>query len=164
MRFAPSLFLLLVYYTAGPATDPPSLPTIDLGYVRQRATEYNTTTGLYIYRNIRYAHPPIADLRFRKPQPPLPEPAGTISDGSQYKTTVCPQAVNRYTPSANGFSEDCLVSGIFIFVIHVNNLHGLAHSSLTSMCQAASIRVTICPCSCGSTGVDIYSAAKKTYI
>jgi hypothetical protein len=109
MKFSSSLLLLLAHSTASLVSD---LPTIDLGYVRQRATEYNTTTGLYIYRNVRYARPPLADLRFRKPQPPLPEPAGTISDGSQYKTTVCPQAVSTITPSTNGFSEDCLVSGI----------------------------------------------------
>ncbi len=90
-----------------------NLPTVDLGYVHQRATSYNETTRTYTYRNIRYARPPLNDLRFRKPQPPLKEPYGTISDGNQYSTTVCPQAfVSNGTPSDRGFTEDCLVSRI----------------------------------------------------
>ena len=114
MKFAASLIVLLSYSVTSLATL--HLPTIDLGYVRQRATEHNTTSGLYIYRNVRYARPPLGELRFRKPQPPLQEPAGTISDGSQYKTTVCPQALQSKA-TTDGYSEDCLVSGILLFRI-----------------------------------------------
>ena len=44
-----------------------SLPIIDLGYVKQQATKYNQTYDFYHFRNIRYAAPPLGDLRFRKP-------------------------------------------------------------------------------------------------
>ena len=114
MKLAASLIVLLSYSVTSLATL--HLPTIDLGYVRQRATEHNTTSGLYIYRNVRYARPPLGELRFRKPRPPLPEPAGSISDGSQYKTTICPQGFQPET-NTEWYSEDCLVSGIFPFRI-----------------------------------------------
>lgn len=113
MKFTPSLLLLLVSSATSKTTS--SLPIVDLGYVQQQATEYNTTSGLCIYKNVRYARPPLGELRFRKPEPPLEEPAGTVSDGSQYPTTICPQPLPppgaiEVTPSTNGFSEDCLVS------------------------------------------------------
>jgi carboxylesterase type B len=110
MKFALCL-LLLARSVAALVTH---LPTIDLGYIQQRATEHSSTNGLYIYRNVRYASPPIGELRFRKPQPPLPEPVGTVSNGSQYKTTICSQGVTSSTPSTNGFSEDCLVRSIYL--------------------------------------------------
>src|ERR1700733_14876533 len=108
------LALCLLLLARSVATFATHLPTINLGYIRQQATEHNSTNGLYIYRNVRYARPPIGELRFRKPQPPLPEPAGTISDGSQYKTTICSQGMSSSTPSTNGFSEDCLVSSSYL--------------------------------------------------
>ena len=103
--------VVLVTLVACASVSANRLPEIDLGYVRQRATEYNSTTGIYVYKNIRYARPPTGDLRFRKPKPPLQEPAGTISDGTQYRSTICPQPpqLSNITPSANGYSEDCLV-------------------------------------------------------
>jgi len=114
MKFAALLLLLL----ANSATSSPtsSLPVVDLGYVYQQATEYNATSDLYVYKNVRYARPPLGELRFRKPEPPLQEPAGSISNGSQYPTTICSQAIpppgtpSTGTPSTDGFSEDCLVS------------------------------------------------------
>jgi hypothetical protein len=114
MQLIPSLLLLLAKSAISIQTS--SFPIVDLGYVQQQATEYNATSGLYIYKNVRYARPPLGELRFRKSEPPLQEPAGNISDGSQYPTTICSQAVplpgapTAGTPSAKGFSEDCLVS------------------------------------------------------
>lgn len=115
MKFTVSFLLLLASSVTSLSTS--SLPIADLGYVKQQATEYNSSSGLYIYKNIRYARPPLGNLRFRKPEPPLQEPAGTISNGSQYPTTICPQrvqlpgSVGTGTRSPNGFSEDCLVGG-----------------------------------------------------
>lgn len=109
MKFVCPLVLLSASVAGNIATS--LLPIVDLGYVRQQATEYNASTGLYIYRNVRYARPPVGEFRFRKPQPPLQEPAGTVSNGSQYRTTVCPQAMNPIA-ATKGFSEDCLVNGI----------------------------------------------------
>ena len=108
------ILTVLVTLVARAIVSASSLPEVNLGYVRQRATEYNSTTGVYVYKNIRYARPPVGELRFREPRPPLHEPVGTISDGTQYPTTICPQPYlsSNLTPSANGYSEDCLVSSL----------------------------------------------------
>ena len=106
------ILTVLVTLVARTIVSASSLPEVNLGYVRQRATEYNSTTGVYVYKNIRYARPPVGELRFRKSRPPLQEPTGTISDGTQYSTTICPQPSSNATPSANGYSEDCLVSSL----------------------------------------------------
>ncbi|UKZ76636.1 hypothetical protein TrVFT333_004343 [Trichoderma virens FT-333] len=46
------------------------LPQVDLGYEIHEALKYNDTTGLYTFSNIRYAQPPVGDLRFSAPKPP----------------------------------------------------------------------------------------------
>lgn len=46
------------------------LPTVDLGYNVQQASSYNDTGRYYSFNNIRYAAPPLGDLRFRAPQAP----------------------------------------------------------------------------------------------
>ena len=56
-----------------PASAVPSkgkLPVVDLGYELQRATLFNESGNFYNFSNIRYAAPPVGDLRFRAPQPP----------------------------------------------------------------------------------------------
>ncbi|KAJ5220529.1 hypothetical protein N7468_009733 [Penicillium chermesinum] len=66
-----------------------SLPVVDLGYELHRAISFNNTQGLYNFSNIRYAAPPVGDLRFRAPV--WPEENRThIQDGSRGR--VCPQA------------------------------------------------------------------------
>jgi len=92
-----------------------SLPIIDLGYVKQQATSYNSTYDFYHFSNIRYAAPPLGDLRFRKPQAPLPQ------DGIQNGDIPLAQSACRQTfPPSLGLGdspfgtdlgvEDCLVS------------------------------------------------------
>ena len=89
-----------------------SLPIIDLGYVKQQAIEYNQTYGFYHFRNIRYAAPPLGDLRFRKPQPPLPQ-AGIQNGNISVVKSACHQAVptgKGTTPFGEELGvEDCLV-------------------------------------------------------
>ncbi|KAJ4861625.1 carboxylesterase family domain-containing protein [Trichoderma breve] len=46
------------------------LPQVDLGYEIHEALKYNETTDLYTFSNIRYAQPPVGDLRFSAPKPP----------------------------------------------------------------------------------------------
>ncbi|KAK4615323.1 Carboxylesterase patB [Fulvia fulva] len=46
------------------------LPTVDLGYNVQQGSSYNDTGRYYSFNNIRYAAPPLGDLRFRAPQAP----------------------------------------------------------------------------------------------
>jgi carboxylesterase type B len=83
-----------------------SLPIVDLGYARQQASSYNVgqlilpdeqipdklqaTGGYYSFSNIRYAAPPVGDLRFAAPQAPA-------VDRSQVQTG----SVNRICPQAN---------------------------------------------------------------
>ncbi|PWW76636.1 alpha/beta-hydrolase [Tuber magnatum] len=68
-----------------------SLPIVDLGYVKQQATSYNQTYDFYHFRNIRYAAPPLGDLRFRKPQPPLNQ-SGIQNGDISIAETICHQA------------------------------------------------------------------------
>ena len=90
-----------------------SLPIIDLGYVKQQATEYNQTYDFYHFRNIRYAAPPLGDLRFRKPQPPLPQ-AGIQNGDISFAESTCHQTwppILGTAPFGEDFGvEDCLVS------------------------------------------------------
>ena len=88
------------------------LPIIDLGYVKQQATEYDQTYDFYHFRNIRYAAPPLGDLRFRKPKPPLSQ-AGIQNGDIPFLESTCHQAWPRLpgsTPFGDNFGvEDCLV-------------------------------------------------------
>ena len=90
-----------------------SLPIIDLGYVKQQATKYNQTYDFYHFANIRYAAPPLGDLRFRKPQPPLLQ-AGIQNGNIPYLESTCHQVWPSFvgtTPYGDNFGvEDCLVS------------------------------------------------------
>ncbi|KAF5004968.1 hypothetical protein FDECE_8563 [Fusarium decemcellulare] len=82
------LLLLAVNALAAPKT--PSLPVVDLGYERHRALSYNETTEVYKFSNIRYAQPPVGELRFRAPVAPLPN-HDEIQTGAE--VTACPQGV-----------------------------------------------------------------------
>ncbi|GAB1191528.1 hypothetical protein APSETT444_000707 [Aspergillus pseudonomiae] len=59
--------LLVTYWHVSTAS---SLPVVDLGYELHQAFSLNETTGLYNFSNIRYAAPPLGNLRFRAPLPP----------------------------------------------------------------------------------------------
>ncbi|KAF4452371.1 carboxylesterase family protein [Fusarium austroafricanum] len=64
---AASLLLLLAAPNAFAAPKTPTLPIVDLGYERHRALSYNETFEIYKFSNIRYALPPVGDLRFQAP-------------------------------------------------------------------------------------------------
>ncbi|KAJ5779857.1 Carboxylesterase type B [Penicillium paradoxum] len=66
-----------------------TLPVVDLGYERHQAISFNSSHGLYNFTNIRYAAPPVGDLRFRAPVLPK-ENREKIQNGSVGK--ICPQA------------------------------------------------------------------------
>ncbi|KAH7361102.1 hypothetical protein BKA66DRAFT_396944, partial [Pyrenochaeta sp. MPI-SDFR-AT-0127] len=42
---------------------------LDLGYELHQAASFNDTIGYYNFTNIRYAAPPLRNLRFAPPQP-----------------------------------------------------------------------------------------------
>ena len=50
-------------------------PVVSLQYATFEGT---TTAGVEKFLGMPYAQPPIGDLRFRRPQPPLPVPGTTL--------------------------------------------------------------------------------------
>ena len=54
-------------------------PVVDLGYASYRGTRL--PAGVDQFLGMRYAKPPLGDLRFRSPQEP--EPAAGVQDASQ---------------------------------------------------------------------------------
>ena len=117
MFLSPILFLLAVGFGLAHATEEvvkipsnTSLPIVDLGYVKQQASWYNPTENFYVFKNVRYAKPPLGELRFRKPVPPVPEEG--VQNGSVYFSPICPQSPSNLSGVSNDstITEDCLVS------------------------------------------------------
>ena len=82
---AVALFFALIL----PLTSAQSLPIVDLGYEFQQATLFNSTGGFYNFSNIRYAAPPLGDLRFSAPQAPAVN-RSTVQTGLPDR--ICAQA------------------------------------------------------------------------
>ncbi|CAI6094443.1 unnamed protein product [Clonostachys chloroleuca] len=94
-----SISMLLASVSHASPTRTSKLPVVDLGYERHEAISYNSSTEVYQFSNIRYAQPPIGDLRFRAPRPPLTN-RNEIQNGSQPRT--CPQGVAGWQARAFG--------------------------------------------------------------
>ncbi|KAL8925332.1 MAG: hypothetical protein Q9208_003622 [Pyrenodesmia sp. 3 TL-2023] len=117
------------YNGASPQIDASDfLPTVDLGYSRYRPIEINQAGRYYNFSNIRYAAPPIGNLRWRPPQPPLTD-RNHIKDGSL--GYICPQAPPLWFAEGNAAlgplaavippavssqeeSEDCLFLDVIV--------------------------------------------------
>ncbi|PVI01297.1 carboxylesterase family protein [Periconia macrospinosa] len=102
-----------------------SLPAVDLGYVVHQASAFSDP-GFYNFSNIRYARPPILDLRFRPPQPPQVD-RSVIQDGS--RGLACLQAIPGWaaSPSTAAFKslnqgEDCLFLDVFVPKVVFNEI------------------------------------------
>jgi hypothetical protein len=140
------------------------LPTVTLPYGTFRASSYDSNrdvsfsrihigpktkkTEVYIFTNIRFAEPPVGDLRWRKPQPPAP--ISGIQDGT--KGYSCKQilpkrglnflgsyneepwaadvdeaisGVGSYLwPKLTTSSEDCLFLDIYVPGSIIKNING----------------------------------------
>ncbi|KAF2096265.1 acetylcholinesterase [Rhizodiscina lignyota] len=95
------LFGTLLYYLT--IVEAGRLPQVDLGYEIHEATTYNATTQLYAFNNIRYAQPPIGDLRFSAPVPP------TGRNTTVQKSTgdrICPPAQEDWGCAGYLFGRD----------------------------------------------------------
>ncbi|KAF2175594.1 alpha/beta-hydrolase [Zopfia rhizophila CBS 207.26] len=77
-----------------------SLPIVDLGYELHQASGFNETGGFYNFSNIRYAAPPVGDLRFAAPQAPA-ENRSTVNTGDSGR--ICPQAGPLWSRIATQF-------------------------------------------------------------
>jgi acetylcholinesterase len=107
---------------------------VDLGYERHQALTYNITGQYYIFSNIRYAAPPIGELRFAPPQSPQTN-RSVVQKGDEQR--ICPQALPQWFSQAptNAFNylyhlnvtwqgasnnpspyetEDCLFLDVFV--------------------------------------------------
>ncbi|KAF2399744.1 alpha/beta-hydrolase [Trichodelitschia bisporula] len=84
---------------------PPKLPVVDLGYTLQRATFYNESGRFYNFSNIRYAAPPVGDLRFALPAPPAKD--RSVQTGEVGR--ICPQATPAWELQAAQFIPEYLL-------------------------------------------------------
>jgi len=94
---------------------------VDLGYARHIPTSINETESgrkIAIYKNIRFARPPVGDLRFRKPDPRVSEQDGVQTGDLPWEETSCIATVPSYLPlPGNGTTlghEDCLFLDVYV--------------------------------------------------
>ncbi|KAK6443576.1 hypothetical protein LTR95_000403 [Oleoguttula sp. CCFEE 5521] len=90
----------------------PALPIVDLGYELHQATSFNATGRYYNFLNIRYAAPPIGNLRFKAPQSPAFN-RSVVQDGSVER--ICPQAAPAWYSLATPFITNYLTTGNTVF-------------------------------------------------
>lgn len=100
------LSLSPVFAASAPKFPKPSKPpTVDLGYsVYEGTTQSN---GQNEFLGIRYAAPPLGNLRFRKPQAPLK------TNGVQPAKKFGPVCYGVGNGLASGFGEDCLFLNVW---------------------------------------------------
>ncbi|KAL3441322.1 Alpha/Beta hydrolase protein [Aspergillus insuetus] len=93
------------------------LPVLKLPYGKWRAYSYNAEADVYTFRNIRYAAPPVGDLRWAKPAPP--ERVHEVQDGSYGHNCIPgpipPEFDNPiFENITKNASEDCLFLDIYV--------------------------------------------------
>jgi carboxylesterase type B len=81
-------------------------PIVDLGYAKYRGS--TNGQGVKEFLGIRFAAPPVGDLRWRAPADP--EPVTGIQDATAYKA-IC--VGEGQTVSAGVLEEDCLFLNVF---------------------------------------------------
>ncbi|KAH8800638.1 Alpha/Beta hydrolase protein [Xylogone sp. PMI_703] len=127
-KLAYLLALCAASCTADATTDTlaPTLPIVDLGYAIHQASLVNASNRYYNFSNIRYAAPPLGDLRFAAPLPPLYNRSAGIQDGSY--GNICPQQYPKWlstfakssdpgllqTLSLSPGMEDCLFLDVVV--------------------------------------------------
>ncbi|PTB66747.1 alpha/beta-hydrolase [Trichoderma citrinoviride] len=89
-----------------PSTSSSSPPIIDLGYAQYRGIRLHDA-AVDTFLGMRYAQPPLSNLRFRAPQDPSPE--SSIQDASKFGP-ICIGTGQSPSPST---SEDCLFVNVF---------------------------------------------------
>ncbi|KUJ11171.1 alpha/beta-hydrolase [Mollisia scopiformis] len=112
---------LLVLGVASVKAANSSLPIVDLGYAFHQA-QYsisNQSNVYYNFSNIRYAAPPLGNLRFAATEAPLNNRSAGVQDGSY--GNICPQAFANWqigalslNPGASNENEDCLFLDVVV--------------------------------------------------
>ncbi|KAH7371178.1 carboxylesterase family protein [Pyrenochaeta sp. MPI-SDFR-AT-0127] len=95
-----------------------SLPVVDLGYELYRAVDFNQTGGYYNFSNVRYAAPPVGDLRFRAPVPPESN-RSAIQDGTTAR--ICPNVRPTWMDAAGRYLYEYVTTGTFPAVKATNS-------------------------------------------
>ncbi|KAI9829586.1 MAG: hypothetical protein M1819_006091 [Sarea resinae] len=95
--------LVLCLAALAAAQNTSALPTVDLGYEIYQANSLNATGAYYNFSNIRYAAPPLGNLRFAAPAPPAKNRTA-IQTGSVGR--ICPQADPAWLATAEVFVHD----------------------------------------------------------
>ncbi|GME26374.1 Carboxylesterase type B [Neofusicoccum parvum] len=104
-----------------------SLPIVDLGYESYRASQFNHPVGYYNFSDIRYAAPPLADLRFRPPVPPIENRAFLQEERS---SRICPQDVATWQSSTTQWILQKPASGTAPNTLTVPNQFGTIQKGL----------------------------------
>ncbi|KAF2233725.1 alpha/beta-hydrolase [Viridothelium virens] len=113
MQLHPSLITVLctlaplVATSPSRRTDSSPLPTVNLGYQIQQASGFNSSFSYYNFSNIRYAAPPLGNLRFAAPEAPARN--STINNGLDSR--ICPQAVPTWLSTELPFIGQYLLTG-----------------------------------------------------
>ncbi|OAG39653.1 hypothetical protein AYO21_06121 [Fonsecaea monophora] len=85
----PKLVVVALLYAFSRLCYSQGLPTVDLGYEIHRAISLDATGQFYNFSNIRFAQPPVGDLRWAAPEPPTGRNL-VVQNGSIGR--ICPQA------------------------------------------------------------------------
>ncbi|KAK7531183.1 acetylcholinesterase precursor [Phyllosticta citricarpa] len=85
------------------------LPVVDLDYELYQANNFNEDRKFYNFSNIRYAAPPVGELRFKAPESPAFD-RSAVRTGSEGK--ICPQALPRWTGIAGTWLTNYIASGV----------------------------------------------------
>ncbi|KAK1148709.1 hypothetical protein N8T08_008594 [Aspergillus melleus] len=93
------------------------LPLLKLPYGTWRAHKYNVEADVYVFRNVRYAAPPLGELRWSKPAPP--KFVSGVQDGSYGHNCIPAQIPDQFfMPGVENLTknsaEDCLFLDVYI--------------------------------------------------
>jgi hypothetical protein len=83
---------------------------VDLGYEVYEGY-HNSTADINYWKGVRYAAPPLGELRFQAPQPPAINRSQVIS-AAEYGP-ICPQSPNGGSAPSSYGDEDCLVLNVW---------------------------------------------------
>ncbi|KAJ9605448.1 hypothetical protein H2200_010105 [Cladophialophora chaetospira] len=116
-----------------------ALPQVDLGYEVHQAISFNQTGQTYNFSNIRFAQPPIGNLRFAAPVPPTGRDP-VVQNGSVGR--VCPQAFPDWYTLALELEAAILTGNLSSYNYTANNEALQAYLAATPHTDQTDGRVT----------------------